>query len=211
MSDWATTSSLATAGGTLVLAVATFVSVRSANRAARTAERALQVGLRPLLMPSRLEDPAEKVIWGDDHKARIGGGRAVVEEADGRIYLAISLRNVATGIAVLHGWHAMPERLGPDAPHHAPEEFRRQTRDLYVPGGDIGFWQAAVRDPEDDLYPGLFEAVKRRDRITVDLLYSDHEGGQRTIGRFVLTPLDGDGQWLSGVTRVWNLDRPDPR
>ena len=53
--DWTTISSLATAFGTLVLAVATFVSVRSSNQSARTAERALDVGLRPVLFPSRLE------------------------------------------------------------------------------------------------------------------------------------------------------------
>jgi hypothetical protein len=33
LADWTTISSLATAGGTLVLALATFASVRSANRA----------------------------------------------------------------------------------------------------------------------------------------------------------------------------------
>ena len=38
MADWQTISSLATAGGTLVLAVATFSAVRSANRSARIAE-----------------------------------------------------------------------------------------------------------------------------------------------------------------------------
>ena len=46
MTDWVTISSLATAGGTLVLAVATFSSVRSANRSARVAERSLLAGLR---------------------------------------------------------------------------------------------------------------------------------------------------------------------
>jgi len=35
--DWVTISALATAGGTLILAVSTFASVRSANRAARAA------------------------------------------------------------------------------------------------------------------------------------------------------------------------------
>jgi hypothetical protein len=35
MADWATISWLATAGGTLVLAVATFRSVKSASRSAR--------------------------------------------------------------------------------------------------------------------------------------------------------------------------------
>jgi len=41
MADWVTISSLATAGGTLVLAAATYTAVHSANRSARIAERAL--------------------------------------------------------------------------------------------------------------------------------------------------------------------------
>jgi len=39
--NWTTASSLATGFGTLVLALATFAAVRSANRAARAAERSL--------------------------------------------------------------------------------------------------------------------------------------------------------------------------
>jgi hypothetical protein len=35
--------------------------------------------------------------------------------------------------------------------------------------------------------------------------------GQRAIGRFALTPRDGDGSWLCSISRIWNLDRPDPR
>jgi hypothetical protein len=31
--------------------------------------------------------------------------------------------------------------------------FRRQSRDLYIPVDDIGFWQAAYRDPDDPEYP----------------------------------------------------------
>ncbi|MGH9071248.1 MAG: hypothetical protein ACRDX8_08835 [Acidimicrobiales bacterium] len=80
MTDWSTISSLATAGGTLVLAVATFSSVRSANQMARTADRALNVGLRPVLFPSRAEDLAQQVRWGDNHWAVIEGGSSVIEE-----------------------------------------------------------------------------------------------------------------------------------
>lgn len=47
MSDASTIASLATAGGTLVLAAATFSSKRSANRAARVSEQSLKVGLKP--------------------------------------------------------------------------------------------------------------------------------------------------------------------
>ncbi len=28
---------------------------------------------------------------------------------------------------------------------------------------------------------------------------------------FALTPRDGDGSWLCSISKVWNLDRPDPR
>jgi hypothetical protein len=211
MTDWVTISSLATAGGTLVLAAATFASVRSANRSARTAERALQVGLRPLLMPSRLEDPMIKVMWVDGHHARIEGGRATIEVADGVIYLAVSLRNVGSGMAVVHGWHPAARGLPADEPHAEPEQFRPQTRDLYVPPGDVGFWQAAFRDPAEPGDTEMCEAIQERRRVSVELMYGDHEGGQRVVSRFALTSA-GDGSiWLSSVGRHWNLDRPDPR
>src|SRR5438045_3901658 len=101
MADWVTISSLATAGGTLVLACATFASVRSANRAARIAEESLLVGLRPVLMPARLQDPPQKVGWVDEHFAKVEGGRAHAEVVGGVLYLALSLRNAGSGIAVL--------------------------------------------------------------------------------------------------------------
>jgi hypothetical protein len=56
VADWVAISSLATAGGTLALAGATLAAVRSANRSSRVAERTLLAELRPVLMPSRLQD-----------------------------------------------------------------------------------------------------------------------------------------------------------
>jgi hypothetical protein len=210
MTDWATISALVTAAGTLVLAVATFASVRSANRSARIAERALQVGLRPLLMPSRLEDPTQKIRWVDEHWARVEGGRASVEVAEGNIYLAMSVRNAGNGIAVLQAWHIDTEFMSAGRSPPERDQFRPHTRDLYIPAGDTGFWQAALRDPNDDLYPGLLGVMQRWQAFTIDVLYGDHEGGQRTISRFAIAPAR-DSQWLCSVVRHWNLDRPDPR
>ncbi|MEA2267198.1 MAG: hypothetical protein QOE27_2781, partial [Solirubrobacteraceae bacterium] len=65
MTDWVTISSLATAGGTLVLAVATFSAVRSSNRSARIAEQALQEQRRPVLVHARLDDPVQKIMYVD--------------------------------------------------------------------------------------------------------------------------------------------------
>src|SRR5438876_408962 len=104
--DWSTISSLATAVGTLVLAIATFAAVRSSNRSARIAELAL-------------------------------------------------------------------------------------------------------RDPDDPVRAGVVRAIEAHEPITVELLYTDQVGGERTISRFGLQPYDD--VWLSGLSRHWYLDWEGPR
>jgi hypothetical protein len=212
--DWATIASFATALGTLVLAFATFAAIRSSNRSARIAERAFEVNLRPVLVTSRLEDPIQKIRWVDDHWARLAGSEASVELVDANIYLAISLRNVGPGLAVTIGWAALVGyRPSADYPHADPENFRTQTRDLYIAPGDIGFWQAAIREPSDPAYAALSQDIQRGRSFTIDVLYGDHEGGQRTITRWGLIPRQTDNgiKWFPNVARHWNLDRPDPR
>src|SRR2546423_6744150 len=184
MAEASTTASLATAGGTLVLAAATFASVRSANRSARATERALLAGIRPVLVPSRLEDPPEKVGFLDDKWFNVPGGRGIAEATDEAIYLVITLRNVANGLAVLDRWDFYPERIRGETGHRDPATFHRLTRDLYVPAGDRGFWQGAFREPDDPNFVAARDAILGRRPLTVDLLYGDHEGGQRTISRF---------------------------
>ena len=53
MTDWTTIASLATAGGTLVLALATFASVRSANRSYTDEEGAQRAITAFLLAPGK--------------------------------------------------------------------------------------------------------------------------------------------------------------
>jgi hypothetical protein len=214
MDTWATVSALATGFGTLVLAVATFAAVRSANRAARAAERSLLAGLRPLLVPSRLEDGAQKVFFSDDWHAMISGGGAVAQVGEddencGVVYLAASLRNAGNGIGVLHGWLFYPGDYRSNE-HPDPGTFARQARDLYIPAGDTGFWMGALRDSGDANRDAAAKAIANREPLTIDLLYGDYEGGQRVISRFLMRPGREDARLLS-VIHHWNVDRPDPR
>jgi hypothetical protein len=205
--DWVTISALATAGGTLVLALATFASVRSANRAARVAEQSLLAGLRPLLVQSRADDAPIKVGFADDKWFRIDGSSAVAEVDGDVVYLAIAVRNVGSGIAVMHGWYVDELRTG--AGDHVPlESFRRLTRDIYVAPGEVGFWQGAFRDSTEDGAVRARRLVENRERFSIEVLYGDHALGQRAITRFALTPRD-DGRWLAAVSRHWNVDRPE--
>jgi hypothetical protein len=219
-STWATIADLATALGTLILAIATFSAVRSANLSARVAQRALLEGMRPVLMPSRREDTTLKVNFGDRKFVQVPGGGAAGEVGGGDgslgpetavVYLAVGLRNAGNGIAVLHGWRFYPEWNRGD--QHAPlEEFRRQSRDLYIPVGDVGFWQGAFRDAGDPQYEAARKVIEAREPWTVELLYGDHEGGQRVISKFtMLARGDSDNTWFASVSRHWNVDRPDPR
>jgi hypothetical protein len=210
--DWA---SWGTAVGTLVLAVATFASIRSANRSARNAERALQIGLQPVLFASRAHETIQKINWGDGHWAALPPGRAVLEEDDGVIYMAMSLQNVGSGIAILHGWRidagvrinrqasleemrATAMQIPPD-----PATFRPQTRDLYSPPGDLSFWQAAIRTPDDPDRHWVEAAIANECPLIIDLLYGDHEGGQQTISRFSVSRFPGKEEWFPSVVRHW--------
>jgi hypothetical protein len=211
MSDWTVTAaSAATAIGTLVLALATFSSVRAGQRAARATEAALLAGIRPLLVVSGLQDPEQKISFMDDHFVRVGGGRAVIEITQDVIYLAVSVRNVGNGLAVLDRWHLMPGRVRDEFSQEDIESYRRLTRDIYVPSGEIGFWQGALRDAEDSLFEAVRDSASQRQRITLDVLYADHTGGQRAVSRFTLLPVHDD-QWMAVAGRHWNIDAAPER
>src|SRR5277367_6156109 len=213
MTDWA---AWGTSIGTLVLAGATFAAVRSSNRSARIAERALLAGLRPLLTPSRPEDPDERVQFADGRVFSVKAGRAMIFDERGVIYLALALRNVGAGIALLRGYCLEGEsaetvardpsgvarhRRGDRPPDR--HRFAEQQRDLYIPSGNVGFWQAALRDANEEWHEQVSKALRTAGRVTIDLLYTDHEGGQAAITRFVLLP-EGDSEWGCDVTRHWS-------
>jgi hypothetical protein len=224
MADWVTISSLATAGGTLVLAVATFSSVKSANRSARLAERSLLVGLRPVLIPSREQDTLERIRFGDGQIVHVPGHGGALDVRDDNVYLALGVRNGGNGLAVIHGWRARAFRQ-PDAPGagrvvDAPDlgEFRQQQLDLFIPAGSAGFWQGALRDPALPGYAEVRDATRDSGQVSIDLLYGDHEGGQRTIVRFVVSPWPTDEDrppidrpMRAIVVRYWTIDGHAPR
>lgn len=211
--DLAILADFGTAAGTLVLAVATFVSTRTANRATRVAERALLEGLRPLLLPSNFSDESQKVRFMDGRWLAVDGGRAALEIDGTAVALVLSVRNVGSGIAVLHGWH-IPDH--PAAAPADPEEFRRLTRDIYVSTAYAGFVQVAIRDPQSEAYRRVVDRTRAGEFVLVDVLYGDAEGAQRVITRFSVSsgPAEDDAraeEYFVTVSRHWNIDQPAPR
>src|SRR5258707_13855447 len=99
------------------------MSVRSANRSARAAELSTLARLRPLLLASDLSDTEQKVGFIDGKWVKVPGGGAVAEIGTDAIYLVMSVRNVASGIAVLHGWFFHADRALTDD-HPGPDAFR---------------------------------------------------------------------------------------
>jgi len=207
--DWAAVAGIATAVGTLALAVATFVSTRTANRAAQSAEKQRLEALRPILIPSQWADPVQKISFVDGVWLHVSGGRAAMEVTDDAIYLVLSVRNAGRGLAVLHGWSVPPRR---DSPHADPETVHRLTRDIYIASDYAGFAQIAARDPSAEEFR-LLKAAATADAFWIDVLYSDMEGTQRVITRFGITrgPGSASEEWLVAAARHWNVDLPDPR
>ena len=210
--DWVLVANLGTAVGTTALAVATFASTRSANRSARVAERALLEGIRPILLPSNWSDPPQKVRFADGKWLTAHGGRAALEITDQAVYLVMSVRNAGSGVAILHGWRLSSD---PRAPLPPLDEFRRLTRDIYVPTNDPGYCQVAIRDPASADFQ-VARSGAAGDGFVVDVLYGDAEGSQRVVSRFFIShgpPGHGDldQDWVMLVSRHWNLDLPAPR
>jgi len=152
----------------------------------------------------------QKINWGDQHWTHLRGGGAGVELTDEVIYLSLSLRNVGNGIAVLQAWDPIPAPAGTDR-YRPIDGFRAQQRDLFIASGDVAFWQGAFRDPEAPEFATFAEVIRARQRFSVDLLYSDHEGGQRAVTRFGIVPVESSDAWFGAVTKHWRIDGVDPR
>ena len=163
-----------------------------------------------MVVHARLDDPVQKVMFLDGHWIRAEGSQAVIDEESGVLYLGLALRNVGTGIAVLQGWYPWLDLVTADVDHPPAEDFRRQSRDIYIAPGEVGMWQGALRDANDDVIRGIAAARAERRPFTPDLLYSDQVGGQRTISRFGVTPV-GEDRWLGHVGLHWHLDSAGPR
>jgi hypothetical protein len=208
MADWVAISSLATAGGTLALAATTYASVRSANRAARAAEISLLAGLRPLLVESGDGDPQLRVNFYDINGIAVPGGRTAIEFIDDRLYIVVSLRNVGTGIAVLHGGVVHSERRTSSLAPTQVEDFTRLSRDIYIPPGKVGFWQIAFRE-DTEQRRALLQGIENG-AFSIEVLYGDYEGGQRVITRYGILR-EPDGAWHTVTVLHHQVDRDDPR
>ena len=79
------------------------------------------------------------------------------------------------------------------------------TRDIYIPAGDLGFWQGAIRDPQAPLFTRVAQTVRARQPVTFDILYSDLHGSQQTITRLSLSPVAED-KWIGSVGRHWQVE-----
>ena len=79
-----------------------------------------------------------------------------------------------------------------------------------MPPGDLGFWQGVFRDPQAEEFARVADAIAAGERPVIDVLYGDHEGGQRAVSRLSMTAT-GDSGWLVSAARHWNIDRDDPR
>lgn len=152
----------------------------------------------------------EKIHFADGKWVDVVGGGGVAEVTDDAIYFAIALRNLGNGIGVLHGWRLFVGQLGDDEISRDPGDFRRLRRDIYIPGGYLGFWQGAFREPSSAEFIEAKASIEAREPLTIDVLYGDLEGGQRMVTRFLMLPVDGDG-WSAEASRHTSLDRDEPR
>src|SRR5258707_952345 len=137
-------SSVATMARALVINSATQMRASNEKNTKRIVMRARFCATKSITPSAKTMPPTSARL-----AVRVPGGRAVAEVAGEATSLAIALRNVGSGLAVLDRWDFYPERQTGEVSYRDPSGFHRLTRDIYVPAGDMGFWQGAFREPSD--------------------------------------------------------------
>jgi hypothetical protein len=205
--DWVTVSKLAAAAATVGLALATFASVRSANRAARVVERSLRVGPPAVVLPTRPDDPQQTIAFADGRRLTVPGGGAVIELTDDAIQIAMAIRNVGGGLAILRGWFLQPKRAQDE--HTEVEEFNRLACDVYLSGSETVVWQSRVKASASPAFARVRQALLARTPLSLEILHSNQHEDRWTITRFDLTSAGGDGKWSAAAAGHRDLEQLD--
>jgi hypothetical protein len=123
---------------------------------------------------------------------------------------ALSLWNPAAGIAVLEGWRTKRS----DDPGHGErpplDTFRRLPRDIYLPAGDIYFWQVRSVIAMTSTARCWSKRSRPGSESSWTFSMAISTAAKRVISRFGLAPR-ADATYLVSRLRQWNLERPDPR
>jgi hypothetical protein len=138
---------------------------------------------------------------------QLRGGFASVEARGSNLYFAAQLRNVGGGLGVLTSWWMVADPR-PDLERFPDlSDFNAQLRHLYVPPGDVGYWQGAIRETDTDRgdREAICAAIGARQRLALFLRYGDQDGGHDTLTRYTLMP-DENGDWIFAIGRHWSLD-----
>ena len=190
MADTSTIASLATAGGTLVLAVATFAS--TALGQPRGAH--VRAGAEGGDASSAVQCPRRRTRRKRSDTAMITGcvlrdGLAAVQEVDGQHLLrdAAAQRRIGHRRAARLVSVAAPRRDGRSTPGDRANSARRRVTSTSRPATSAsGRRRCATR--RTSYTRRCARRSQRAMPLSVDLLYGDHEGGQRTITRFYMVP-----------------------
>ena len=185
MADTSTIASLATAGGTLVLAMATFSSTRSANRSAAHHRAGAQGGAAPGAVQrssagSAAEGRIRATITGSCCATGSRPCRSPRRTCISRSRCAMSPPGwpcCTAGTFGPSGWRRTPRRP-------RSRSFAGSRATCMCPPATSASGRRRYAIPAMPLYEPLREAIAARSAICVDILYGDHEGGQRTITRF---------------------------
>jgi hypothetical protein len=150
-------------------------------------------------------------MFADRHWVTLKGGRAAVEFSEGVIYFAMLVRNVGNGMAFIESWMPIAGQKTSTDAWGPIDDFRPQTRSLWIAPGDVAFWQGALRDPAEEYFDSIRQAVIDG-AVTIDVLYRDREGGQRTVSRFTLIRREEEGDdegcdWWVSLGMHHELDR----
>ena len=88
-------------------------------------------------------------VGTDDHR--------VVEQRS----ISFGLRNVGSGLAVLDRWDFSRRPPAPGRVAQSDPRYPSPDPRPLLPGGDLGFWQGAFRDPDEPIFQAVATTITR--------------------------------------------------
>lgn len=185
---------------TIALAVATVtVALLSA--------RQIKHNLLPIMVPARPDGRKRVARFTLEKHVTIRNADTYAEFDGDGVCLAVCLRNIGSGVAVLKGFDASPNDSAEPASYDVPSlsRFASALHALYLGPGDAAYLAifTSLDSSRTDAYEVVQETVPNGASLLLDLVYTDHSGGQLTISRLELEWATDVDRYVAKVARYW--------
>jgi hypothetical protein len=191
---------------TIALAGTTMLVAVPAAWSALLSARQMKRNLLPIITPAR-PDGSKRVARFTPAKHVVLENADSFSQEDGeRVYLAVCVRNIGSGVAVVRGVDANStdevKELAPDG-IPALRGLVRSERSLYLGPTEAAYLTMWATSSSSAGFDVVRRTVPAKGDLLLDLVYCDHAGRQLTVSRIELRWASDANRYVARLVKYW--------